>query len=94
MGKIIKVENVPKSTNLVKLLIDIGGGEVKQAVAGIAKYYEPEQLKGRHIAVIANLEPRRLFGLESQVMILAAQDGEVVSVLQPDHVVKAGSKIK
>lgn len=94
IGKITKVENVPKSTNLIKLLIDIGGGEIRQAVAGIAKNYEPKQLEGKHVAVIVNLEPRKLFGLESQVMILAAQDGEVVSVLQPDHIVKAGSKIK
>jgi len=94
VGKITKVENVPKSTNLMKLLIDIGGGEVKQAIAGIARYYEPKQLEGKHVVVIANLEPRQLFGLESQVMILAAQDDKAVSILQPDHVVKAGSKIK
>jgi methionine--tRNA ligase beta chain len=88
------VESVPKSANLVKLLIDIGGGEMKQAVAGIAKHYEPKQLEGRHVAIIVNLQPRQIFGLESQVMILAAQDGDVVSVLQPDRTVKPGSKIK
>jgi methionyl-tRNA synthetase len=94
IGKITKVESVPKSANLVKLLIDIGGGEIKQAVAGIAKNYEHKQLEGKHVAIIVNLQPRQIFGLESQVMILAAQDGEVVSILQPDRVVKAGSKIK
>jgi methionyl-tRNA synthetase len=94
VGKIVKAENVPKSTNLVKLLIDIGEGETKQAVAGIAKHYEPKQLEGKHVAVVVNLEPRQVFGLESQVMILAAQEGDIVSVLQPDRVVKAGSKIK
>lgn len=94
VGKITEVENVPKSANLVKLLIDIGGGVIKQAVAGIAKYYEPKQLEGKNVAIVVNLEPRRIFGLESQVMILAAQDDEIVSVLQPDHIVKVGSKIK
>jgi methionyl-tRNA synthetase len=94
IGKIIKVENVPKSANLIKLLIDIGGGEIKQAVAGIAKHYEPKQLEGRNVAIIVNLQPRQIFGLESQVMILAAQDGNVVSVLQPDRTVMVGSKIK
>jgi methionyl-tRNA synthetase len=94
IGRIIKVESVPKSTNLMKLLIDIGKGEIKQAVAGIAKYYQPKQLEGKHVAVIVNLEPRKIFGLESQVMILAAQDGHFVSVLQPDQSVKAGSQIK
>jgi methionine--tRNA ligase beta chain len=78
----------------VRLLIDIGAGDIKQAVAGIAKYYEPKQLEGKSVVIIVNLEPRKLFGLESQVMILAAQDGEVVSILQPDRAVKAGSKIK
>ena len=94
VGKITKVENVPKSANLMKLLIDVGEGEIKQAVAGIAKNYEPKQLEGKQVVVIANLEPRKLFGVESQVMILAAQDDKVVSILQPDHTVKAGSKIK
>jgi len=94
IGKIIKVENVPKSNNLVKISIDIGEGEIKRAVAGIAKHYEPKQLEGRNVAIMVNLEPRQIFGLESQVMILAAQDGEIVSVLQPDRDVKAGSKIK
>jgi methionine--tRNA ligase beta chain len=78
----------------VKLIIDIGEGEIKQAVAGIAKNYEPKQLEGKSVAIIANLQPRQIFGLESQVMMLAAQDGEIVSVLQPDRTVKAGSKIK
>jgi methionyl-tRNA synthetase len=94
IGKITKVENVPNSANLVKLLIDIGGGEIKQAVAGIAKHYEYKQLEGKYVAIIVNLQPRQIFGLESQVMILAAQDGEVVSILQPDRTVKAGSTIK
>jgi methionyl-tRNA synthetase len=94
VGKITKVESVPKSTNLLKLFVDIGEGEIKQAVAGVAKHYKPEQLEGKHVAVIVNLEPRKIFGLESQVMILAAEDGSVVSALQPDKPVKAGSKIK
>ena len=94
VGKVNKVENVSNSKNLVRLFIDIGGGEIKQAIAGIAKYYEPKQLEGKHVAVIVNLQSRRIFGLESQVMILAAEDGKIVSILQPDRAVKAGSKIK
>jgi methionyl-tRNA synthetase len=94
IGKITKGENIPKSANLVKLLIDIGGGEIKQAIAGIAKYYEPKELEGRNVAIIVNLQPRQIFGLESQVMILATEDDGVVSVLQPDRMVKTGSKIK
>jgi methionyl-tRNA synthetase len=94
IGIIKKAERVPKSQNLLKLMIDIGEGQLKQAVAGMAQYYEPKQLEGKHVAVIANLQPRKIFGLESQVMILAAEDEKTVSILQPDAPVKAGSKIK
>jgi len=94
IGKIVKVERVPGSRNLVKLLIDVGGGETRQGLAGIAQIYSPEGLEGKHVAVIANLQPRRMFGLESNVMILAAEDGATISLLQPDKPVKVGSKIK
>ena len=96
VGKIIKAENVPKSKNLVKLTIDIGAGELKQAVAGIGQHYEPKELKGKNIAVLVNLQPKRIFGLDSEVMILAAEDDKNISILIPipDKPVKAGSKIK
>ncbi len=94
IGKILKAEAVPKSTKLIKLIIDIGGGETKQAVAGIAEYYTPKQLEGLRVAVVTNLEPRRIFGVESEVMILAAEDEKTVSLLQPERSVKAGSKIR
>ncbi len=94
VGKIVKAEAVPQSKNLLKLRIDIGGGETRQAVAGIAQHYKPEQLEGRNIAVLANLQPKKIFGLDSEVMILAAEDEKGVSIIQPERVVKAGSKIK
>lgn len=94
VGKIVKAEKVPKSKSLVKLKIDIGGGEHRQAVAGIAQHYEPEQLEGKSIAVLANLQPKRIFGLDSEVMILAAEDDENISILIPHKPVNAGSKIK
>jgi len=94
IGKIVKVERVQKAEKLLKLTIDIGGGETKQAVAGIAQFYKPEQLEGRQIAVVTNLEPRHIFGIESDVMILAAEDEKTVSFLQPERPVKVGSKIR
>jgi len=94
VGKIVKAESVSKSKSLVKLKIDIGGGELKQAVAGIARHYKPEQLEGKSIAVLANLQPKRIFGLDSEVMILAAEDNKAISIILPDKSVKAGSKIK
>ena len=93
IGKITKAEPVAGSKNLIKLLIDVGG-ETRQAVAGIAQYYAPKDLEGKQIAVIVNLQPKRMFGLESNVMILAAEDEKTVSVLLSDRPVKVGSKIR
>ena len=93
IGKIIKVEPVPQSRNLVKMAIDIGG-ETRQAVAGIAQHYLPKDLEGKYVAVIANLQPKKMFGIESDVMILAAEDEKTISILMPDRPVKAGSKIR
>ena len=94
IGKITKAESVPQSRNLIKLLIDVGDGELRQAVAGIAQYYSPKELEGKQVAVIANLQPKRMFGIESNVMILAAEDEKNVSMLLPDRPVKVGSKIR
>ena len=93
IGKITKAEAVPQSRNLVKMTIDIGG-ESRQAVAGIAQHYSPKDLEDKHVAVIANLQPKKMFGIESNVMILAAEDEKNVSILMPDRPVKAGSKIR
>ncbi len=94
VGRIVKAENVPQARNLVKLKIDIGNGELRQAVAGIAQHYRSEQLEGKNVAVLANLEPKRIFDLDSEVMILAAEDEKSISIISPDKSVKAGSKIK
>jgi len=93
IGKITKAESVAGSKNLIKMLIDVGG-ENRQAVAGIAQYYSPKELEGKQVAVIVNLQPKKMFGIESNVMILAAEDEKTVSVLLPDRAVKVGSKIR
>jgi len=93
IGKIIKAEQVVGSKNLIKLLVDVGG-ETRQAVAGIAQYYSSKELEGKQVAVIVNLQPKRMFGIESNVMILAAEDDKTVSILLPDRPVKVGSKIR
>ncbi len=94
VGKIIKVETIPKSQNLLKLTIDIGEGGPKTAVAGIAKYYKPEELEGRYIVVVTNLKPRKIFGVESEVMILAAQDKNNVVFIEPEKPINPGSKVR
>ena len=72
-GKIIEAEKVKKSKKLLKLKVDIGT-EVRQVVAGIAECYEPDQLINRTIIIVANLKPAKLMGVESQGMLLAAND--------------------
>jgi len=94
VGKITRAESVAGSRNLIKMLIDVGGGETRQGVAGIAQHYSPKELEGKQVAVIVNLQPKRMFGIESNVMILAAEDEKTVSMLLPDRPVKVGSKIR
>jgi methionyl-tRNA synthetase len=93
IGRIIEAEPVPNSKKLLKLKIDLGGGVVKQSVAGLADQYKPEELKSKLVAVVTNLAPKKIFGLESEVMLLAAVDGDKISILQPDKQTKEGSKI-
>ena len=75
VAQVRTAEKVKGADKLLRLEVDLGG-EVRQIVAGIAKAYEPEQLIGRKIVIVANLEPRKLRGLESNGMLLAASIGE------------------
>jgi methionyl-tRNA synthetase len=75
-GEIKTAERIPKADKLLRFTIDLGESEPRQILAGIAQYYEPEKLIGRKVIVVANLEPRKLRGLLSQGMILAASIGE------------------
>lgn len=94
IGKIVKAEPVPQSRTLIKLSIDVGEGEIKQGVAGMAHIYSSNELEGKHVAVINNLQSKRIFGVESNVMILAAEDEATISLLVPERPVKIGSKVK
>ncbi len=76
VGQILTAEPVPKSDKLLRFTIDLGEAEPRQILAGIAQYYEAEKLVGRKVIVVANLAPRKLRGLESQGMVLAAAVGE------------------
>ena len=92
IGRIISVADHPNATKLYVIRADWGEGE-KQLVAGLKQYYTPEQLAGRTIVVVANLEPVVLRGVESQGMLLACQDGERVMLLQPDASAAPGAKV-
>ncbi len=76
VGEIKTAERIPKADKLLRFTIDLGEAAPRQILAGIAQYYEPEKLIGRKVIVVANLAPRKLRGLESQGMILAASVGE------------------
>jgi methionyl-tRNA synthetase len=76
VGEVRSAERIPKADKLLLLTVDIGEEKPRQILAGIAQYYEPEQLMGRKIVVVANLKPRKLRGYESQGMLLAASVGE------------------
>ena len=87
------VEKVPKADKLYKLSIDLGD-EKRTIVAGLAEHYKKEDLKGKKIIILANLEPRKMRGILSQGMLLAAVDGENVSVLTPDKDIPSGAKVE
>ncbi len=93
VAKIIEAKRVEGSEKLLKLIVDLGN-EKRQLVAGIAKYYRPEDLIGKEIVVVANLEPKKIMGIESQGMLLAANlNGEPV-ILIPEKEVPPGTKVK
>jgi methionine--tRNA ligase beta chain len=93
IGKIIEATAVPESKKLIKIIVNFGS-ETRQAVAGLLKYYEPEELVGKKCVFLLNLQRRMLAGLESQCMVLAAEDeAGNVTVLQPEKDIVEGSKI-
>src|SRR5262249_50662109 len=76
VGQVLEAERVPKADKLLRMTVDLGEEKPRQILAGIALHYTPEQMLGRKIIVVANLQPRKLRGLESQGMLLAASIGE------------------
>jgi methionyl-tRNA synthetase len=94
VGQVKEAERVPKSKKLIRLQVDLGEPELRQIVAGIGKAYEPDDLVGRRIVVVANLEPAKLMGVESRGMLLAASiDGEP-ALLHPDGDVAPGTGVR
>ncbi len=91
-GKIVDCEPVPKAKKLLKLTI-FDGNKNRTVASGIAKFYSPEELKGKTVILVSNLKPATLCGIESQGMILAADCGEDVKVIFLEEV-PAGSKIR
>src|SRR3989344_8373270 len=93
VATVTAAERVEGSEKLLKLQLDLGT-ETRQIVSGIAKSYSPEQLIGRQIVMIANLEPRSLMGIESNGMLLAASGESGPILLIPEKQVPPGTPIK
>ena len=93
-GTVIECEKVAKTKKLLKLKIDTGIDQ-RTVVSGIAEYYQPEELIGKQVSILVNLAPKELRGIESQGMILCAENADgSLSIVSPDKKVKPGSEIK
>lgn len=95
IGKVKSVEHVENADKLLKFIFDIGNGEERQILAGIAQFYSDlDALVGKEMPLLLNLEPRVMRGLESQGMMLAADvDGSAV-LLHPDKEIPSGSTVR
>jgi len=93
IAKIKEVNDHPDADRLYVITLDLGD-RVKQVVAGIKKSYTKEDLIGKQVVLVDNLDPAVLRGVESQGMILAASDDEGISVISPSRDVKLGSVVK
>jgi methionine--tRNA ligase beta chain len=92
-AEVLAAETHPNADRLLVLRVRLGEEEERQLVAGIRGHYEPENLVGKTVIVLANLEPATLRGVESQGMLLAVKDGERVVVLSSDAAVSPGRRV-
>jgi methionyl-tRNA synthetase len=94
VAEIISAEKIAKSKKLIKLKVKLDDGE-RQLVAGIAEHYEPEDLPGKKVVIVANLQPAKLMGEESNGMILAVEkEGGGLQIITVDNSVKNGTRVK
>jgi len=93
VAKILKIEKIPGKTKIVKGEIDLGD-ETRNVIIGGAEFYEPDDLVGKTVIVVANLEPKKMAGVESNAMLLAADVNEKPFWLTVDSEVPPGTKIK
>lgn len=93
IGKIVNAEKITGSKKLIKLEVDVGN-EIRPLVAGIAEDYIPEDLIGKLVPILANLQPAKLMGVESRGMILAVDVKGKPILLHPDKEVPAGSRVR
>lgn len=94
VGEVVLAERIKGSKDLLHLEIDLGEFGIRSCVAGIAKYYAPDELLHKRVVVLLNVQPATLFGYKSEVMILAAEGEETVALLVPDRPVQPGSQVR
>jgi len=94
VGKVVEAKQIPGSRNLIRMVVDFGF-EKRQSVAGLLQYYKAEELIDKKYAFVLNLQRRKFMGVESQCMILAAEDdkGNVI-LMKPEKDIDVGSKIR
>ena len=81
VGKVVEAARIEGSKKLIRLVVDLGS-EKRQLVAGLAEYYRPEDLVGKYVVVVANLQPKKLMGVESQGMVLATCEKPILLTLE------------
>ncbi len=94
VGKVLTAIAVPKKDKLLHLSVDLGEAAPRSIVAGIAQAFKPETLVGKQVIVVANLAPRKLAGLVSEGMILAAGDDQILGLSAVDHDVPPGTRVR
>jgi methionyl-tRNA synthetase len=96
IAKILEVEEIPNADKLFKLTVDVGELGKRIILAGIKQHYKKEDLVGKEIVIVANLEPRKMKGVESEGMLLAAvsSDNKKILLLKPEKTIAPGTKIQ
>lgn len=93
VGKILDCESVKNSDKLLKYTIDIGTSK-RQILAGVRQWYDPSEMIGKTVVIIANLEPKKMVGLTSQGMILMADDPDKPVLISPESEAKKGTIVR
>lgn len=95
VGKVVECQKVEKADKLLCSKIDLGEGQPRTIVSGIAKYYTPEEMVGKQVIVVTNLKPVKLRGIESQGMVLCASDEQGnLAIISPEKDMTAGSEVR
>lgn len=95
VGKVVEAEEIKEADKLLRLKIDIGGGQIRQIISGIKAAYKPEALVGRQVLVCVNLKPRKMkFGMSEGMVLAAGNGGSDLFVLSPDSGAQVGQRVK